>query len=118
MLDAVRRFVEAGREALTPEKAEALARALVKEGRARGDQVARLTKDLATWSRRSSDSFVRTIRAEVKRQISKSGVATKDEVEALKRRIRKLESAGTRKTTRRTAATSSSSSKKRGSSRA
>jgi hypothetical protein len=34
-----------------------------------------------------------SIRAEVKAQIPKAGLATKDEVEALKRRIRKLESA-------------------------
>lgn len=93
MLDAVRRFVEAGREALTPEKAEELARALVKEGQARRDQVARLARDLTTWSRRNSERFVAAIRAEVRTQITKAGLATKDDVEALKRRIRKLESA-------------------------
>jgi polyhydroxyalkanoate synthesis regulator phasin len=93
MLDAVRRFVEAGREALTPEKAEELARALVKEGQARRDQVARLASDLSAWSRRNSERLMASIRAEVKAQIPKAGLATKDEVEALKRRIRKLESA-------------------------
>jgi polyhydroxyalkanoate synthesis regulator phasin len=92
MLDALRKFVEAGREALTPEKAEELARALVKEGQARRDQVARLARDLTTWSRRNSERLMGAIRAEVKDQISKAGLATKDEVEALKRRIRKLES--------------------------
>jgi polyhydroxyalkanoate synthesis regulator phasin len=99
MLDAVRRVVEAGREALTPEKAEALARALVREGQARGDQAARLARDLVTWSRKSSERLLSSIRAEVKSQISKAGLATKDEVEALKRRIRKLESASSAKRT-------------------
>ncbi len=101
MLDALRKFVEAGREALTPEKAEELARALVKEGQARRDQAARLARDLTTWSRRSSERLMATIRAEVKDQISKAGLATKDEVEGLKRRVRKLESSGapTRKAT-------------------
>ena len=94
MLDALRKFVEAGREALTPEKAEELARALVKEGQARRDQAARLARDLTTWSRRSSERLMAAIRAEVKDQISKAGLATKDEVEGLKRRIRKLESSG------------------------
>ena len=93
MLDAVRRVVEAGREALTPEKAEALARAMVREGQARRDQAARLARELTTWSRRSSERLVASIRAEVRSQISKAGLATKDDVEALKRRIRKLETA-------------------------
>jgi polyhydroxyalkanoate synthesis regulator phasin len=93
MLDAVRRLVEAGREALTPEKAEELARTLVKEGQARLDQMARLARDLSAWSRRNSDRLMASIRAEVKAQIPKAGLATKGEMEALKRRVRKLESA-------------------------
>jgi polyhydroxyalkanoate synthesis regulator phasin len=94
MLDAVRKYVEAGREALTPKKAEELARALVKEGQARGEQVAGLARDLAEWSRRNSEKLLDTIRAEVKRQIARAGVATKDDIESLKRRIRKLEATG------------------------
>lgn len=93
MLDAVRRYVEAGREALTQKKAEELARSLVKEGQARRDQVTRLAKDLADWSRRNSEKLLETIRGEVKKQIARAGVATKDDLESLKRRIRKLESA-------------------------
>jgi len=96
MLDAIRRLLEAGREALTPKKAEELARALVKEGQVRRDQAARLARDLATWSKRSSERFVETIRREVTRQISKSGMASKEDLEALKRRVRKLEAAGKR----------------------
>lgn len=91
MLDAVRRYVEAGREALTPKRAEELARSLVREGQARKDQVARLAGDLLSWSRKSSERFRDTIRREVKRQIDRSGVATKDDIESLKRRVRKLE---------------------------
>lgn len=104
MLEAVRKFVEAGREALTPEKAEELARALVKEGQARRDQVGRLARDLRTWSRRSSERLMAAIRAEVKAQLPKAGLATKDEVEALKRRVRKLETASRAPTRRATAA--------------
>ena len=47
MLDAVRRYVEAGREALTPERAEELARTLVREGQARRDQVSHLARGAA-----------------------------------------------------------------------
>jgi len=92
MLDAVRKYVEAGREALTPKKAEELARALAKQGQARADQVQQLAKDLAEWSKKNSERFRETIRSEVHKQLSKAGVATKDEVSSLKRRIRELES--------------------------
>lgn len=94
MLDAVRKYVEAGREALTPKKAESLARALVKQGQARRGQAGKLARELMEWSRRSSERLTGTIRREVKKQVERSGVATKDEVEALKRRIRELERAG------------------------
>lgn len=94
MLDAVRKYVEAGREALTPQKAESLARALVKQGQARRDQAGKVARDLMEWSRRNSERLTGTIRREVKKQIERSGVATKDDVEALKRRIRELERAG------------------------
>ena len=91
MLDTVRRYVEAGREALTPKKAEELARALAKQGQARADQVQQLAKELAEWSKKNSDRLATTIRREVKKQFDKAGVATKDDVESLKTRIRKIE---------------------------
>jgi polyhydroxyalkanoate synthesis regulator phasin len=99
MFDAVRKYVEAGREALTPRRAEDLARTLVREGQARRDQVSRVAGDLLQWSRKNSERLRETIRGEVKRQIARSGVATKDDLEPLKRRIRALESS--RSTTRR-----------------
>lgn len=92
MLDAVRRYVEAGREALTPKRAEELARSLVKEGQARRDQATGLARDLLEWSRKNSERLRETIRREVTKQIGRAGLATKAEVESLKRRIRKLES--------------------------
>jgi polyhydroxyalkanoate synthesis regulator phasin len=108
MLDTVRRYVEAGREALTPKKAEELARALVKEGQARADQAGRIARDLFDWSVKSSERLRETIRGEVQKQMSKAGVASKDEVESLKRRIRELESQSKAKkpaTTQRSAGT-------------
>jgi polyhydroxyalkanoate synthesis regulator phasin len=99
MLDTVRRYVEAGREALTPRKAEQLARALTKEGQARRDQVSTLAHDLVDWSRKNSDRLLATIRTEVKRQLTRAGVATKDDIESLKQRIRKLEASRPARTT-------------------
>jgi hypothetical protein len=82
MLDAVRKYVEAGREAAP-----------------------RLAGDLLQWSRMNGERLRDTIRREVKRQISRSGVATKDDLEPLKRRIRALESS--RGTSRRTTSSKS-----------
>jgi polyhydroxyalkanoate synthesis regulator phasin len=116
MLDTVRRYVEAGREALTPKKAEELVHALVQQGQVRADQAGRMARDLVNWSRRSSERFRDTIRHEVQKQMSRSGVASKAEVDSLKRRIRELESQAkakpkprTRKTTQRSAGTRSTS---------
>jgi polyhydroxyalkanoate synthesis regulator phasin len=95
MLDAVRRYVEAGREGLTPQRAEELARSLVKEGQARKDQAAQLARDLLEWSRKNSERLRETIGREVTKQIGRAGLATTAEVESLKRRIRKLESTRT-----------------------
>ncbi|HEV3473920.1 MAG TPA: hypothetical protein VG602_00930 [Actinomycetota bacterium] len=94
MLDTVRRYVEAGREVLTPRKAEEMARAVTREGQARRDQVSAVAKDLLEWSRKNSDRLLATIRTEVKRQLARAGVATKDDIESLKQRIRKLEASG------------------------
>jgi polyhydroxyalkanoate synthesis regulator phasin len=122
MLDALRRYVEAGREALTPKRAEELARSLVNQGQVRKDQAAKLTRELLEWSRKSSERFRDAVGREVSRQIGRAGLATKAEVESLKRRIRKLEASGTtparkssarKSTTRKPAARKVTSSSKR-----
>ena len=94
MLDMVRKYVEAGREALTPKKAEELARALIKQGQATADQAGRVARELLDWSRKNSERFRDTVKDEVKKQLSRAGVASREEVDALKRRIRELESKG------------------------
>jgi polyhydroxyalkanoate synthesis regulator phasin len=120
MLDVVRRYVEAGREALTPSKAQEMARAMVQRGEAGRDQVSSVARQLLEWSRRSSERFRETVRGEVRRQITRAGLATKDEVEALRRRVRDLERArssvgkrgGTKSPARKTAAARKSTSRK------
>jgi polyhydroxyalkanoate synthesis regulator phasin len=89
--DTVRRYVEAGREALSPGKAEDMARALARQGEIRRDQVSGLARDLVDWSRRNRERLLDLIRREVKKQISRTGVATKDDIDSLKRRVRELE---------------------------
>jgi polyhydroxyalkanoate synthesis regulator phasin len=120
MLDVLRRYVEAGREALTPSKAQEMARALVQRGEAGRDQVSSVARQLLEWSRRSSERFRETVRGEVRRQIARAGLATKAEVEALRRRVRDLEGArssagkrsGARSPARKTAAARKPTSRK------
>jgi polyhydroxyalkanoate synthesis regulator phasin len=114
--ETVRKYVEAGREALSQKKAEDLARSLAKQGEIRRDQVAKLARDLTRWSRQSSERLLEIIRGEVKKQITRAGVATRDEVDSLRRRVRDLERGGKKPaTSKRTTAkrsTASGSSRK------
>lgn len=91
MLDMLRRYVDAGREALTPKKAQDFAQALVRRGEASRDQASTVARQLLDWSRRNSERFRDTIRREVRKQITRAGLATKAEVEGLRRRVRELE---------------------------
>lgn len=73
MRDLVKKYVEAGLGALSSERAEELAR------------------DMLEWSRRSGERLVGLIRREVQRQMKVVGVATRDELSALRKRVRALE---------------------------
>jgi polyhydroxyalkanoate synthesis regulator phasin len=92
--DTVRKYVEAGREALSPGKAQDMARSLAKQGEIRRDQVSGLARDLVTWSRKNRDRLQELIGREVKKQVTRMGVATKEDIDSLKRRVRDLERAG------------------------
>ena len=92
--DTVRKYVEAGREALSPGKAQDIARSLARQGEIRRDQVSGLARDLVTWSRKNRDRLQELIGREVKKQVTRMGVATKEDIDSLKRRVRDLERAG------------------------
>jgi polyhydroxyalkanoate synthesis regulator phasin len=99
MLDALRKYVEAGMGALPSKRAEALARKLVEQGQAGKEQVGRVTRELVEWSRKSGERLAGLIRREVRKQVTALGVASKSEVEALKKRVAELEGKGGRKAT-------------------
>jgi uncharacterized iron-regulated protein len=93
----VRKFMEAALEKLTPAKAQELARSVMKgQGR---DQVQRLAKELMEWSTRNRERLVDLVQREVKAQLKVIGVASREEVEALKRRVRELERSVPKRTT-------------------
>ncbi len=85
----VRKFMEAALEKLTPAKAQEIARSVMKgQGR---DQVQRFAKELMDWSARNRERVIDLVQREVKAQLKLVGVASREEVEALKRRVRELE---------------------------
>ncbi|HMC36976.1 MAG TPA: phasin family protein, partial [Actinomycetota bacterium] len=97
MLEDVRRnvlgLVEAGMAVmsgkLTPTGAREVARGIVAgEGQR---QVNRVAQDLLEWSQRSREWITEAISREVKRQLSALGIATREDLDALRKRVRELE---------------------------
>ena len=88
VLDDIRKTFEAVIEQLTPARARELATRYLEPGAAR-DQVSRTANELLGLSRRARGS----VRAEVASQMRSMGVATRAEVEALRKRVRDLERA-------------------------
>lgn len=119
----MRKRMEAAVEKLSPAKAQDMAKSLVQgQGKGKGkEQVQRLAQDLMGWSNQARERMTETVRREVTRQLKSMGVATKEEVDALKRRVRELERAapGAKKpaassTAKRSASASTSRAKRSG----
>lgn len=73
MRDLVKKYVDAGREAVGGERVEDLAR------------------DLFDWSRKNAERLTGLIRREVQRQLRLAGAATREELSELRKRVRALE---------------------------
>jgi len=105
MLDPMRKTLQASFVILSPAKARALAKAMM-EGQGR-EQISKTAQDLMDWSARNKDRLSGIVRDEVRSQLRQMGVASRDEVEALRKRVRELEktrrSPAKRSTTRKTA---------------
>ena len=101
VLDDIRKTFEAVMGQLSPSKAQELAKRFLEPGAAK-EQVSKTAGELVQLSQRVRES----VRTEVASQMRSMGVATQDEVEALRKRVRDLErAAGKRATsTRRTTA--------------
>ena len=108
MLDPMRKTIQASFVILSPAKAKSLAKAMM-QGQGR-EQVQKTAQDLMDWSARNKDRLTGLVRDEVRSQLRQMGVASRDEVEALRKRVRELEktrrSPAKRSTTRKTTARS------------
>ena len=103
VLEQVREYMEAAIGKLTPAKAQDLAKSLT-QGQGR-DQVKKTAKDLMAWSNKNRERLTSMVQTEVKSQLKTIGVASRDEVDALRKRVRELERGQGKKSTRkRTAA--------------
>jgi polyhydroxyalkanoate synthesis regulator phasin len=91
MLDGVRKFVRERFDRLSSRSPEDLARTLAQQGQARKEQAGRVARDVVEWSRKNRDLIADAVQREVRHQIARLGVATKDEVSSLRRRVRDLE---------------------------
>jgi polyhydroxyalkanoate synthesis regulator phasin len=97
MLEDVRRgvrsVVEAGVSAvsgaLTPTRARELARSIA-QGQG-VEQINRVAQDLLDWSQRSREWIAEIVQREVKRQLGAAGIATREDLDTLRKRVRELE---------------------------
>ena len=109
-LEQVREYMEAAIGKLSPAKAQDLAKSLTKgQGR---DQVTKTAKDLLAWSNKNRERLTSMVQTEVKSQLKTIGVASRDEVDALRKRVRALERGQGKKSTRKRTTTKRTTAKR------
>ena len=108
-IDDVRKTIETTLGTLTPAKAQQLAKGLV-EPDARKEQVAKTAGDLLEWSQKNRQKLRDLVRREIRDQLEQVGVASRADLDALKKRVRELErNAGMTASGRRSAAAGAAS---------
>jgi polyhydroxyalkanoate synthesis regulator phasin len=102
-LSELRKFMEGAADRLTPAKAQDIAKGLM-QGQGR-EQIQKAAQEILEWSTKNRDRLGEVVRREVASQMKSLGVATRDELEALRKRVRDLERASGSKPTARTTRT-------------
>jgi polyhydroxyalkanoate synthesis regulator phasin len=110
-LQEVRKTIEASLGNMTPTRAQEIAKGMLDRDAAK-EQVSKTAADLMEWSQRNRARLSTMIRGEVRDQLRQSGVATSEELNALRKRVRDLErtvkaTGAGRSTAKRTAASGS-----------
>ena len=110
VLDQIREYMEAAIGKLSPANAQDLAKSLTKgQGR---DQVTKTAKDLLAWSNKNRERLTSMVQTEVKSQLKTIGVASRDEVDALRKRVRELERGQGKRSTRKRTTTKRTTAKR------
>jgi polyhydroxyalkanoate synthesis regulator phasin len=84
-----KQLVEAGMQFTEMRRSQAkrIAQDLMAQGQIARDQVAATVDELVEMSRRRTDELTRIVRQEVQRQLGALGIATRDDLERVERRI-------------------------------
>ena len=91
--NAIKRYVEAA-QSLTEvprERAEQIARTLAGSGLIDGGQIRGVASDIVGRSRENRRKLTDLVAREIRRQVSRVGFASKEEVERLRQRVQALE---------------------------
>ncbi len=98
MRDAIKRYFEAAQSIteVPRERAERIARRLAGSGLIDREQIRGVASDLVERSRENRRKLTDFITREIRRQVTRVGFASKDEVERLRQRVQALEIANRR----------------------
>lgn len=93
MRDDLRRMAlfTSGLAEITRHRAEELVRSWVKTGDATREQAGAMAHDLMEWSRQNRKELLRLVRTEIDAQVTSFGLATKQDLERLERKVERLE---------------------------
>jgi polyhydroxyalkanoate synthesis regulator phasin len=106
----VRKTIESSLGNLTTTRAQELAKGMLDRDTAK-EQVSKTAADLMDWSQRNRARLMELVRAEVRDQLRQMGVATQEELNALRKRVRDLERASRTSSAKRTSAKRASKAK-------
>ena len=84
-----KRYLDTGMafSALTQARAEAIVKDLVRSGEVQSEQAQSTVSELVDRSRRNTERFVESVRAEVREQVRSLGLATQDDIARLEDKI-------------------------------
>jgi polyhydroxyalkanoate synthesis regulator phasin len=87
--DTLRRYLDAGMAftQLTRARAEAIVKDLVKAGELQREQTQEALEDLLERSRKNTDQLRDLVRKEIREQLASIGLATKDDIARLERKL-------------------------------
>jgi len=90
--DLLKRYLDAGVAftQMTRQRAEAIVRDLVKAGEVQSDQAQQAVQELVERSRENTERLVELVRKEMRDQVGNLGLATRDDIARLEKRIESL----------------------------
>jgi hypothetical protein len=112
MIEDMRKYVRAGLEALSSQGAEDAAGIIMSRATVLADQLNAFASGFLEWSAEARASLMQELKDMITRQVETMGLATKEDLEALGRRIDRLEGTATSKATARSKAKPSAGSAK------